>query len=270
MRVQTEEWRQFVPGIRMYKGKKTLFYNGEKLWEEDDEDGHPLVYNEEERNTWQVIIVLPGVEIIPYGNFSACKNIEAVIMADDSVRKVDWYAFKDCKRLSYVRLSSNLEFIGDYSFKNCHSLTSIFIPPSCKWIGYWAFNSCSKLIIFVVPQHTQLGEEVLADTALIRRNYFYGYVYDGGLYHDSNEIDDLIKNINGDTEEYALHRACSSYYPITEIIHGIVKRQGLKALKKKNEIGITPLQYLEENPFAEISQSALMKQYVLEMMGEVV
>ena len=55
MRVQTEEWRRFVPGVRMYNGEKTLFYNGEKLWEGDEHDGHPLIYDEEERNSWKVI-----------------------------------------------------------------------------------------------------------------------------------------------------------------------------------------------------------------------
>ena len=62
MRVQTEEWRRFIPGIRMYKGKKTYFYNGEKL---RDDDYDSLIYSWEERLTWEVIIVLPGVEVIP-------------------------------------------------------------------------------------------------------------------------------------------------------------------------------------------------------------
>ena len=58
MRVQTEEWRRFIPGVRMYNGKMTLFYNGEKLWEEGD-DGHQefLIYDMRERQTWEVIIV---------------------------------------------------------------------------------------------------------------------------------------------------------------------------------------------------------------------
>ena len=66
MRVQTEEWRKFIPGIRMYKGKKTYFYNGEKLWDvTDDWEDQLLVHDKDERNSWEVIIVLPGVEVIP-------------------------------------------------------------------------------------------------------------------------------------------------------------------------------------------------------------
>ncbi|GFH57562.1 leucine-rich repeat domain-containing protein [Chaetoceros tenuissimus] len=270
MRVQTEEWRRFIPGVRMYKGKKTYFYNGETLWEGEPQwDGHVLIYDKEERRSWQVIIILPGVEVIPAYTFHDCQKIETVIMADN-VKRIEEGAFKECASLSHVRFSINLEYIGDSAFYDCKSLTSIFVPPSCTEIDNWAFDTCSKLIIFVVPQHTQLGEWVIADTALIRRHLFRGHMYDGGLYDNANETIDLIKNINGDTEEYALHRACSSYNPIIEIIHGIVKRQGFRALKKHNELGITPLQYLDKNPFTDITQSALMKRFVLDMIGEVV
>ena len=48
-RVQTEEWRLFIPGVRMYEGKKTLFYNGEKLY--DAVNGEFLSYDYEERES---------------------------------------------------------------------------------------------------------------------------------------------------------------------------------------------------------------------------
>ena len=69
MRVQTEEWRRFTPGVRMYREKKTLFWNGQ-----------PLVHNQEERDSWEVIIVLPGVEVIPEMTFSGCRNVKTVII----------------------------------------------------------------------------------------------------------------------------------------------------------------------------------------------
>lgn len=50
----------------------------------------------------------------------------------------------------------------------------------------------------------------------------------------------------------------------------IVRRQGPASFKKKNKIGITPLRYLEENPFAEIDQQNVIKRYFLDMMGETV
>ncbi|GFH59537.1 hypothetical protein CTEN210_16013 [Chaetoceros tenuissimus] len=258
MRVQTEEWRRFIPGVRMYKGKKTLFYNGEELY--DPETDEYLIFNLGERNSWQVIIVLPGVEVIPDDTFTNCKNIKTVIMAD-TVKRIEPAAFNDCSSLVYMRLSRNLEFIGECAFYVCKSLTSIFIPPSCRKICRLAFFGCKKLIILHVPQGTELGDNVIEDTALIKALPFEP--------SQPNDINNWIRNQNM-TPEWELHRACSSYNPIQEIVYGIVKRKGIKAFHEKNSIGITPLQYLESNPFSNIDQKQIIKQYILEMMGEVV
>ena len=90
-------------------------------------------------------------------------------------------------------------------------------------------------------------------------------------YNQSNneEINEWIKNIDNN-DEYTLHRACSSFNPSTDIIYKIVKRQGIVSFQKNNEIGITPLQHLKENPFADIDQKKLMKRCILEMMGEII
>lgn len=269
MRVQTEEWRRFIPGVRMYKGKKTLFYKGEILWDAEN-NRDVLIYDFEERTSWEVIIILPGVEVIPRDTFISCNNVEAVIMAD-TVKRIENGAFAECESLKFIKLSTNLEYIGDSALNCCESLKSIFIPPSCRVIRDYAFAWCKKLIIFSVPHHTQLGGSVIARTALIRRSLFKTYTYDGGFYNYHEEINDLIKNINGNIDEHALHRACSSYNPSTDLIYDLVKRKGLCAFERKNEIGITPLEYLHANPFADnIDQRGLMKRYVLEMMGEAV
>ena len=55
----------------MYKGKKTLFYNGEELY--DDENDEFLIYNEQEQMSWEVVIVLPGVEMILFYPFPTVK-----------------------------------------------------------------------------------------------------------------------------------------------------------------------------------------------------
>lgn len=247
----------------MYKGKKTYFYNGrERLF--DVENIECLVYDWEERDTWEVVIVLPGVEEIPKYTFNECDKIETVIMSD-SVRRIEECAFYNCKSLSYVKLSRNLEFIAFIAFIFCESLTSIFIPPSCRHIGERAFAFCEKMIIFVVPQNTQLDRNVVQHcTALVKASPFEEDATNG--FYSNYEVHPCV---NGDTDEYALHRACSSYYPTTEIIYEIVKRQGLKAFQKQNMLGITPLQYLVTNPYADINQSTIIKRYVLEMMGEI-
>ncbi|GFH47102.1 hypothetical protein CTEN210_03577 [Chaetoceros tenuissimus] len=266
MKVQTEEWRRFIPGVRMYKDKKTLFYNGEKLWEGDGSSGRPLIYDEEERNTWQVVIILPGVEVIPEWTFWSCKNIKTVIMAD-TVRRIEYKAFFGCDSLVFVGLSKNLEYIGYAAFYWCESLTSIFIPPSCREIDDEVFERCRKLIILGLPQNVQLGAGVFQCTLLMTKSPLE--LDEDGEYNEEDEEAAVqwVKSINNE-EAYALHRACSSFNPLPEIIHALVKRQGLSGMRSPNTIGITPSQYLAANTFADISENNVINSYILDMMGE--
>lgn len=255
--VTPEEWQQFSPGSRMYKGKKTLFYNGEQLWDRENF----LVYDEEERDSWNVIIVLDGVEIIREHMFSQLEYLEMVIMSD-SVIRIEAFVFLGCEKLRYVRLSTNLEYIGPSSFEEC-DMYSLFVPPSCTEICERAFYKCTFLRLLNVSQNTEIATNAIAHTTLIKQSPFFNRT-------DANEEEVLewIKNVNGN-EEYELHRACSLFNPLPEIIYMIVRRKGLGAFKKKNELYLTPIDYLEENPFVqtEINQIEIMKRYVLEMSG---
>ncbi|GFH50288.1 hypothetical protein CTEN210_06764 [Chaetoceros tenuissimus] len=189
----------------------------------------------------------------------------------DTVRRIETVAFTYCWRLTSVKLSRSLEYIGQGAFQGCSSLTSIFIPPSCREIDIGAFYDCKKLIIFNVSPQTVLGTGVIGNTALIKASPFE--VNEHGSYDNSisENVNQWIKNINGDDHQFALHLACSSFNPIANVLYQIVKRQGLVSFRKKNELDITPLEYLEANPFAEhIEQSLIVKRYILEMMGEAV
>ncbi|GFH46245.1 hypothetical protein CTEN210_02719 [Chaetoceros tenuissimus] len=263
MRVQTEEWRRFVPGVRMYKGKKTFFYNGELIWDVDTIED--LIYDYDERQTWQVIMILPGVKVIPQHAFYECGNVKTVIMAD-TVERVEMEAFYLCENLVNIKLSTRLEYIGERAFSFCWSLTSIFIPQSCREICNGAFHSCKKLIILIMPQNIQIGQDVISKTKLSQVCPFIDPLGKG----ISEEIHEWIKNINAD-EIFKLHRICSSCHPSEHDIFSIVEqKRSLLSLRQPNSIGITPLEYLCANPFADIDQSKLVSRFVLKMMGETV
>ncbi|GFH47140.1 hypothetical protein CTEN210_03615 [Chaetoceros tenuissimus] len=263
------EWEKIValgPGVRMYNGMKTLFWNGVSLYDEDTRQW--LIYDCQERRSWQVIIVLPGVEVIPKLSFYSCTIIKTVIMPDSGVKRIEDNAFGYCICLVFIKLSRALEYIGEWAFRDCDSLTSIFIPPSCREIANYVFDGCEELIILSISPHTQLGANVIASTALIEASKFKT---DGmyGHYEDTTEVSTWIKSIN-DAEGLALHRICSSDNPDTEQVYRYVKDHGLRVMKLPNSIGITPLQYLAVNPYSEIDEGKLVKKYILEMMGEVV
>ncbi|GFH61967.1 hypothetical protein CTEN210_18443 [Chaetoceros tenuissimus] len=265
-----QEWAEIValgPGVRMYNGLRTLFYNGEIL--RDVAAREFLIYDYAERLKWEVIIILPGVEVIPDWTLSHCIVAKVVIMAD-TVRRVEHHAFHHCPELVFIRLSRNLEYIGLVAFARCESLTSIFIPQSCVEIDFEAFWKCKRLITFSVPQHTRLGRSVIHETALKNVSPFK----EDGQFPSRERNDALntwLRNGNINIgQEYSLHRAFSSFNPLPEIIVQVLKRQGLKALRTKNSIGITPFQYLESNPFAEVDQKNIVNRYILEMMGETI
>lgn len=297
-----KEWKEISKkykdgGVHNYRGKRTLFWNGEKLlwktretllWKKADEEEGKTdqrhVYDWEEASTWEMIVIMPGVEIIPYRAFNRLRNLKVVIMAD-SVRRIEEDAFYECKSLELVKLSRNLEYIGEAAFLGCRLLTSIFIPPSCREIWRAAFFGCKRLIILGLPQQIQFGglqvrrngrevfleaTEVFQRTELIKRSPIYTMkIGDYRTPEDEEAAIQWIRSINIE-DAYALHRACSSFNPLPEIIHDIVKRQGIGSMRVKNEIGITPSQYLNANPFAEISEREIVKRYILDMMGEII
>ncbi|GFH57171.1 hypothetical protein CTEN210_13647 [Chaetoceros tenuissimus] len=274
MRIAAEEWLRFIPGVRMYQGKQTLFYNGEMiLWDEENEEF--LIYDEEERDSWEVIIVLPGVQVIPEDTFKLCYRVKIVVMSD-SVRRIEKYAFFMCTKLEFVKLSGILEFIGEAVFLGCHSLISIFVPPSCRQIDRDAFWDCQKLIICNIPENTQLGESVFGYTALLKASPFRLDFETEGLYVSSEgrhvnyeAVNEWVKNHKAG-DQFSLHRACSSFNPLDEVIFEIIGRQGIGALKIPDNSGVTPSQYLSTNPFTDIKETLIMKHYILRMMGEIV
>lgn len=173
--------------------------------------------------------------------FYKCKNIQRAIFAN-SVIRIEREAFLRCGNLVYVKLSIQLIYIGRYAFSKTN-LSSIFIPPRCEHIDHFAFTINENLIIFHIPQQTRLGHGVISRTKLIESTPFADR-YGGRM----QEAHTWFKNFNG-SDEYSLHRACSSYQPLQEVIRGIVEERGLGAFTKKNELDITPSEYLKENHF---------------------
>ena len=87
------------------------------------------------------------------GTFYEYKNVKTVILAD-TVRRNENGAFSTLISLEFVRLSTNLEYIGKAAFCWCARLQTIFIPPSCTEIGDYAFWASEKFIIFSFPFQT--------------------------------------------------------------------------------------------------------------------
>lgn len=269
MRLTKKDWEEIVkqgPGVRQYKGLKTLFWNGENLVHEAYR--FFVVYSETERQSWEQIVILPNVKRIPPCTFSECSNVKRVIMSD-SVKRIEYQAFFWCTKLKYIRLSRKLKYIGEGTFMNCIMLSSIFIPSSCKEIHKHTFLWCEKLIILSVPEHSRLVGNVFGNTALIKASPFqsdeYGTCSDE--YEEVDEVNKWVKYLNS-TDKYSLHRACSSEDPQIETIFKSLKEFGIGAMQKKNDVGSSPFEILAANPYSDIrfDEKKLIKRYILEMM----
>ncbi|GFH44336.1 hypothetical protein CTEN210_00810 [Chaetoceros tenuissimus] len=212
-----------------------------------------------ERESWQEVVVMDGVTEIPRITFIFCHNIQRVIFAD-SVIRIEGGAFEGCRNLEFVKLSTNLEYIGLAAFFKCN-LSSIFIPPRCEQIENLAFSRNRNLEIFNTPEDTELGDNLISSTKILQNSPF-----ENGSNHGA--VNNWLKNINAE-DEFALHRICSSFQPSLEAVLDTMKdKGGPKAFQLKNNIGITPSRYLKENPYADLNEKDIIKQYILHMKGE--
>ncbi len=62
----------------------------------------------------------------------------------DSVVSIGKESFECCEKLATVKISSNIESIGDYAFRDC-TVLNMEIPKSVKTIGANAFEECNAL-----------------------------------------------------------------------------------------------------------------------------
>lgn len=268
-------------------GLVTLFYDGSeivnrllerellmKIWKnyenptEEDLDNHNRYLGSfhrvsdkakkywKERQPWQQIIVMEGVTEIPRMTFYNCRNIKRIIFADTVVR-IGNYAFKHCSNIVYIKWPINLEHIGIRTFSGCN-LSSVYLPPRCREIKDFAFAKNENLAIFHAPEQIELGDHIIHGSKLIE---YAPYKSDDDRAWFSQH---WAMNVNH-SEKNALHRICCSFRPTAESIFAVIENQGIASFPMKNEVGISPCQYLEENPYANITQIEIIRHYVTKM-----
>ena len=87
---------------------------------------------------------IDGHTVVAIGNGAFRGSCLVNVTIPDTVTEIGGRAFEECKQLSSVQLSNNLEMLDSYAFANCTSLTSIRIPKSLE-VSNWPFDGCSAL-----------------------------------------------------------------------------------------------------------------------------
>lgn len=106
------------------------------------------------------------------------------------------------KNIDYVRLSDNLEFIGEMVFENCN-ISDFVSPEKLKKICFGAFKNCKKLKSICLKNLNYLGDYSFYDCDLenVTLSQNLDYIGDYSLFCDSSIkniiIPEGIKEING-------------------------------------------------------------------------
>ena len=87
---------------------------------------------------------IDGHTVVAIGDGAFRGSCLVNVTIPDTITEIGGRAFEECKQLSSVQLSNNLERLDSYAFANCTSLTSIRIPKSLE-VSNWPFYGCSVL-----------------------------------------------------------------------------------------------------------------------------
>lgn len=89
--------------------------------------------------------------VVQIGNNAFRNNSLKTVEIPKGVITIDWYAFKDCRKLEQIKLPETVMRIEVGAFYNCESLESIKIPNLVTEISDGVFWGCSSLDEIEVP-----------------------------------------------------------------------------------------------------------------------
>ena len=97
-------------------------------------------------------------------------TILAILDGGFDYERMDYVgAFRLCKNLKTIVLSSNMTVIGDSAFNSCTSLNKVKLPTKLKNIKAGAFENCKSLSSLYLPSTVStLGDYAFKDTGLIK------------------------------------------------------------------------------------------------------
>ena len=80
--------------------------------------------------------------------FYGCNNLQSVTL--NKVSGIGGNSFGNCSKLYSVEISATtpLKKIDTYAFSNCKALTTFVIPEECTTLGEFVFSGCTSLTVF--------------------------------------------------------------------------------------------------------------------------
>lgn len=162
-------------------------------------------------------VVLPkDLTMIREGTFSGCSSLYSIEIPE-SVKIIEPDAFYGCSSLASINLSklSLLSNISGSVFKNCTKLTTVKLPENLQGIYTGAFSGCSSLTSITLPEGiTRIASSAFEKCSNLTMINFpdsitsiEAYAFDGC---SSLTSVDLSKNTNIQVPGKYIFRNCSS------------------------------------------------------------
>ena len=109
---------------------------------------------------------------IGWGAFANCKKLESVTIPYN-VTVIREMTFEGCEGLKDVYLGSGVKVIENAAFRNCASLEGVFMPREITKIGEYAFSYCESLQSIEIPASVSyIGEMAFSGCSSLTSVYF--------------------------------------------------------------------------------------------------
>ena len=147
----------------------TLYYNATHAYTGAIISSYYSVFKSD---SLRIALVGNGVEELPGGLLSRCKNLQGVSLPA-GLTTIGDAVFDGCTLLSSIELPSSLTTIGEGAFASCTSLDTIIFPDSLQVIGESAFNGCASLTEITIPSSvTSIGDYAFEGCTSLNRMYY--------------------------------------------------------------------------------------------------
>ena len=183
-------------------------------------------------------VVIPqkidGLPVTVIGSSAFIESDITSLMMPDSVTNIYTYAIAGCEKLTEVRLSENLQAVGECSFSGCTSLTQVDLSmPTLTHIYNEAFEGCTSLQQVIFGDNIEfIGAEAFQECTSLQAAILPQNLKEVGDYAFALCADMQKIHIPKSLEIWGMY-AFAGNTSVTEIVF----EEGLKAIGDREHYG---------------------------------
>ena len=134
------------------------------------------------------VVINTQTSSIPFSCFKGCTNLVNVDATNCTANLINDDTFKECTRLTQIKLPSKLECIREGAFADCSSLTTLEIPDSILLIEKDFNLGCEKLTNIDLPAGIEKAEIAEANGKTMEAIRIYQQYSDGSYYERKAQL----------------------------------------------------------------------------------